>query len=176
LLDQLFVRNELLATLQHALEADDSLLVDDEIRALRELPLAVVYAVRLNRFQVRRIAEQREIELQIIGESFLRERDVRADADDLRIDCSELRIVVPTGRQFAYSGGGEIEHVKLNNDVFLTDVVAQLELAGLRTRQLEVGGFLAYFKRRSEAGRERENSGSHQGEGGFGHAVSFHKG
>ena len=54
-------------------------------------------------------------------------------------------------------------------------LMEEVEHAFLRLRRELIEPFRCGLCR-SEAGRERENSGSHQGEGGFGHAVSFHKG
>ena len=71
---------------EHFLVADDALLVDDELGALREPALGVEHAVGLARLPVRRIGEQRKIELEEIRERLLREADVRADADDLGVD------------------------------------------------------------------------------------------
>src|SRR5262245_49861427 len=61
--DERFVLDQRLLGRQHLLVADDALLVDDEIRALRQPALGVEHAVRLARLAVRKIGDQREVEL-----------------------------------------------------------------------------------------------------------------
>ena len=128
LLEQLFVRYELFARLQNAFETNDTLLVDDEVRTLREPAFRIENTIIRHRLQIRSVAQQWKIEFQEIGERLLRKRDVATDADDFGVGRGELAMVVPTGRQFFYSGRGEVEYVELDNDVLLARLLAQLEL------------------------------------------------
>src|SRR4029453_5084228 len=155
-LDQRFLGRE------HFLVTDDALLVEDEIRALREPALGVEHAVRLGRLPIRKVRDQREVELQEIRESLLGKRVVHADADDFRVGRRELRMVVPTGRHFLHSRRGEIEDVELDDDVLLSGKIAQLEFPRpLGARQLEVRRFVAHFQRRCPAGQERQGESEH---------------
>ena len=79
------------------LVTNDALLIDDKVRALRQLRLRVEHAVGFDRLQVGEIAHQGKVELEKVGERLLRKDRVGADADNLRVDLLELRIVIPTG-------------------------------------------------------------------------------
>jgi hypothetical protein len=92
----------------------------------------------------------------------LRKDRIRADADDFRVDILEFVVIVPTGRQFLDSSRGEIEHIKLDEDVFASAKAAELELAAPSTGQLELRSFVADFdcensRRYGEREQEEEN-------------------
>jgi hypothetical protein len=54
----------------------------------------------------------------------LRQGMVGTDGNDFSAGRFELRVVVPTRRQFLYSRGGEVEDVELDDEVFLAGDVA----------------------------------------------------
>src|SRR6185295_8073058 len=136
------VRKQRLAALQNLFVTKDAVAVDDEVRALRDR--AVENAVTFDRLQVR-IAQQREVELQIIGESFLGNRLIGAQAEHFGACGGEFLIIVPTGRQLADSRGREVHRVKEQDDLLFPGEVGELYRAAFRARELEFGRFLADF-------------------------------
>src|ERR1041385_904115 len=141
-LDEGVVREQRLAALQNLLVTKDAVAVDDEVRALRDR--AVENAVTFDRLQIR-IAQQREVELQIIGESFLGKRLIGAQAEHFGAGGGEFLIIVPTGRQLADSRGREVRPGKEQDDLFFPRALGELYRAAFRARELEFRRFLANF-------------------------------
>src|SRR5687767_8598787 len=164
--DQLVVRRPRILLRDHLLVADDALFVHDEPGALRDPALGIEHAVGLDCLEIRRIGQQRIVELDEIGEGLLGEAHIRADAHDLGAGRLELRIVVPTGRQFLDSRRREIDQVELDDDVFLALQVGELEVAALGAGQVEVGRLVADFERRCRAWQagqsQRQGGGSYE--------------
>lgn len=153
---QSLVRNQRLAAIDHFFVTDDALLIDDKVRPLCQTAGRFEHSVSFDCFCVGIIADQREIQLQVIYECFLRKDRIRTDPDDLRIDLFEFVIVVPTGRQFLDSGCGEIENVELDQNVFDSVKAAQLELPSLSTRELEIGSFVADLECQKVRGEDKQ--------------------
>ena len=120
------VANQRLSSSDDMLVANQPLLIDNKIRALRHAPLAIEHPICLGRLEIRIIADEGEVELQIIGERLLGKSQIAADANHFGVHSLKVTVVVPTGRQFRDSRGGEIEHVKFDQNVFLSLEAAEL--------------------------------------------------
>ena len=154
------VRDQRLPSSQDVLVANDTLLIDDEIRSLSHAPLAIEHPIGVDRLEIGIIADERKVELQIIGERLLGKSQIAADAYNLGVHSLKIAVIVPTGRQFRDSRGGKIEHVKFDQNVFLSLKAAELQLAALRTGQFEIRSFVSnlYCKHRRKH-CENQNNG-----------------
>lgn len=138
-----FIGNQRLPSSQNVPVANDAVLIHNKVRASSDAPSGVQNAVGGDRLEIGIVADQREVELQEIGEGFLRERDIGADSDHFGVQLLELLVIVPTGRKFPDSRGSKVQHVKLDEDAFRPLKAAQLEFAALGTRQPKVGSFVS---------------------------------
>jgi len=146
--EQLLVRDEIPGILQDLLPAGDSFLVDEEIRTLGQpckRPRLDEDSVLLDNLPLREVAQEREWELEEIGEGLLREGVVRADSNDLGIKSLELRVVVPTGRDFFRSGRREVQDVELEHHVLLAQELPQADWISLATWKGEVRGLVPHL-------------------------------
>ena len=159
---QSVIGNQRLPSSQDILVANDTLLIDDEIRSLSHAPLAIEHSISVNRLEVGIITDERKVELQIIGERLLGKSQVAADAYNLGVHSLKIAVIVPTGRQFRDSRGGKIEHVKFDQNVFLSLKAAELQLATLRAGQFEIRGFVSdlYCKHRRKHCENKNNGES----------------
>ena len=140
---QRVIGDQRLPSSENIFVTNDACFIDNEVRALRQTPLRIQYPVGSQRLEVGKIADHRKIDLQEVGERFLRERRVGAYRDDFRVYLLELLVIVPTGRKFLDSSGSKVEDVKLDENVFRALETAQLEFASLGARQLKVRRFVA---------------------------------
>ena len=138
-----------MSSAQNILVTNDACFIDDKIGALRQTVFRIEYAVGGQRFEIRKVTEYREVELEKISERFLREGRVGADRHNFGIHFFELVIVVATGRQLLYSSRRKIENVELDKNVFRSLKATQFQLAALGAGQLEVGRFVAYLDGRN---------------------------
>src|SRR5207244_5603867 len=88
---------------------------------------------------LRKVAEERERQLQRVGERLLRERRVGADGEVLDTQGFEAFEVGLPGRQVCRSGRSEVHAVKFDEDPFLAPELAERNVEPGGGWHLEIG-------------------------------------
>ena len=152
------IDNRRCRVLYDPLLADHSLRIDEKERPVRGHRRFVENPVAADDLPFRKIAEQRERQLQGVGEGLLRERRVGTDGEVLDTQGFEALVVGLPGRQVCRSGRSEVRAVKFDEDPFLASEVVQGNVEPRGGRQLEVGRLVAHLNGPGSAGQAQHTS------------------
>ena len=128
---------------------NDALFVDDERRTLSELVTGTADLLQTHGHPIlpkhleARVAQERELNVDLLGEGCIRCGTVTTDSENHRVARGQLGPINLIGFEFAGSSIGEGEHVEDEHDVLLPSKIAQLDLFPVVAQQSEIRRFLA---------------------------------
>ena len=151
LLDQTQDAQHLLAVAHHLPvaglpPAQHAVAVDDERRAIRDVAIDVVDAVRLDRLAVD-VAQQRESEAAGLREGIVREGAIPADREDGGSYALDLRRDLTQAGELGRSDAAPVEAVEREDDVGAAAIVRKRDGPTEGRRQRELRGGLAPAQR-----------------------------
>jgi hypothetical protein len=136
--------------LVHLLEADDTLLVNDDHRTPADSSFLVVDAVQLGNLALRvKIGQYGVWDVpQRRTEGTLHRSTIHANAQDLGILLLKPAVFHPESGDLVGSAPGEGGHVKGENHMFLASVLAQGHILSMVRTKGKIRGLLAYIYHR----------------------------
>lgn len=125
--------------------SDDAFLVDDEGCASGEAHLFAQYSVGF-RYLTFEVAQQREGDADVFGESLVGGKAIDADSEYLSFRSFEFGDIRLIRLQLLRSASGEGQHIKCQHDIFLALEIRELHLRAILIDEREVRSRIAHLE------------------------------
>lgn len=137
-------------------QADDSLLINNDVRPESPLIILVLDAIRfqdavnLKHFVIH-VAQQRKVEAVLLGKGSICRRTVEAHAEDFGVSGGDAAGINAglNGAHLLRAAFGKREDVNGKENIFLAAIVAELDGLPLVGKKSEIGRGIANFERHS---------------------------